>query len=135
MKSTIFSLFLAGAAATVLSLQTVRADDLSAGGQTAPSTGASDGTAPAQGQGQRWQRFKEAMAQLDLTEAQKALIKQIRATVTDKKERRQQVLAVLTPDQKAKLRQLILAHRDGAQAGGAQTTSTGDDTPLAPDAN
>ena len=133
MKSPFFSLFLVGAAATVLSLQSIRADDATSGSQTAPSTGASDGAAPAQGQGQRLQRFKEAMAQLDLTDAQKAQIKEIRATVTDKTERHQQVLAVLTPDQKAKLRQLIMAHRDGTQTTGAQTT--GDDAPLAPDAN
>ena len=49
-----------------------------------------------------------------LTDAQKDRIKQIRATVTDRKERRQQIMAVLTPDQKAKLKELIQEHRNEA---------------------
>ena len=68
------------------------------------------------------EKFKAAMEKLDLTEAQKAQIKQIHATVTDKKERRQQIMAVLTPDQKQKLMEMIKEHREAAQPG---TTPSG----------
>ncbi len=46
-------------------------------------------------------------------------IKQIRATVTDKTQRRQQVMAVLTPEQKQKLIQILMQYRNsgGATAG------------------
>jgi Spy/CpxP family protein refolding chaperone len=84
---------------------TLMADDTAA----APATGSST-------QEQRIQELKAALDQLNLTDAQKAQIKQIRATVSDKKERRQQIMAVLTPDQKAKLRELIMAKRNASGA-------------------
>ena len=91
-----------------VSLAPVLADD------TAPTTGS---TPPSDAQGDRFAKFKAAMEKLDLTDAQKAQIKQIHATVTDKQERRKQIMAVLTPDQKQKLMQMIMEHRDAAQSG------------------
>ena len=105
MKAPLLCLFLVAA-----SLATVSAD-------TTPST---TGTAtPVDTQGQRMEKFKAALEQLGLTDAQKAQIKQIRATVTDRRERRQQIMAVLTSNQKEKLRQMIMDHRDAAAAGDA----------------
>jgi Spy/CpxP family protein refolding chaperone len=66
---------------------------------------------PAAGQPERMEKFKAALAKLNLTDAQKTQIQQIRATVTDRRERRQQIMAVLTPDQKAQLKQIFLEHR------------------------
>jgi len=114
MKTSCIYLFLLGAALLTLPSPTILADD------TAPSSGSTNAganTAPADMQGKRMERFKAAMAQLDLSDAQKEQIKGIRATVTDRKERRQQIMAVLTPDQKTKLMQLIQAHKDGMQSG------------------
>jgi Spy/CpxP family protein refolding chaperone len=74
------------------------------------------------GQGQRMEQWKEAFAKLDLSEAQKQQIEQIRSTVTDRKERREQIMAVLTPEQKRKLMQMIAAHRGSAQSGTASGT-------------
>lgn len=47
------------------------------------------------------------MQQLGLSEAQKAQIKQIRQSTPKGKERRQEIMAVLTSDQKAQLKQDI----------------------------
>jgi Spy/CpxP family protein refolding chaperone len=88
---------------------------------SAPSDGSTNGAAGEQGQ--RGERWKAALAQLNLSDAQKEQIKQIRATVTDRKERRQQVLAVLTADQKAQLKALWQARR--AQAGPGQASGSG----------
>ena len=88
---------------------------------SAPADGSTNGAAGEQGQ--RGERWKAALAQLNLSDAQKAQIKQIRATVTDRKERRQQVLAVLTPEQKAQLKTLWQEHR--AQTGTGQAAGTG----------
>jgi Spy/CpxP family protein refolding chaperone len=128
MKTSFCYVFLLGAALIAFSLQTTLAQDSASPSQTAPSTGSTNagvnGT-PTAGQGHH---FRAILAQLDLTEAQKEQIKQIRATVTDRKERHQQVLAVLTPEQKAKLRELIQTYRSGSQ-GGSSTTSTGTEAP------
>ena len=62
--------------------------------------------------------MRQAFQQLNLTDAQMAQIKQIRSTVPAGKERRQQVMAVLTPDQKAKLMEFLKEHRGARQAGG-----------------
>jgi Spy/CpxP family protein refolding chaperone len=77
-----------------------------------PSSTSTDttGAAPAPG------HHQHLLAQLDLTDAQKAQIKQIVQGTTDKKERRQQIRAILTPDQKIKLRQLIRERRAQRQA-------------------
>jgi Spy/CpxP family protein refolding chaperone len=91
--------------------------------QPSTATPATGSTAP-EGQGQRMERLKAALAQLDLTDAQKEQIKQIRGSVTDRKERRQQIMAVLTPDQKAKLVAMWQAHKNGTGA-----VSNGNDDP------
>jgi Spy/CpxP family protein refolding chaperone len=46
------------------------------------------------------------MDQLDLTDAQKQQIAQLRQTITDHKERHQAILKVLTPEQRTKLKEL-----------------------------
>jgi len=131
MKTSFLHLFLLEAALLAIAQQTALAQDSSATDQTDLSGGSTNsgatGTAGT-GQGQRIERFKAAMAQLDLTEAQKEQIKQLRASVTDRKARRQQILAILTPEQKAKLRELIQAHRSQSQ-GGAGATSSGAEEP------
>jgi Spy/CpxP family protein refolding chaperone len=79
------------------------ADDDLADSPSAASTGTT-GTASAQGR-------HHLLDQLGLTDAQKEQIKQIVQNTTDKKERRQQIRALLTTDQKMKLRQLIRERR------------------------
>ncbi len=107
MKTPFLYSFLAATTLTVLSMPTALLADAPA---TTGSTNSAAAAAPAAGQDQRMERFKEAMDQLDLSDAQKEQIKGIRATVTDRKERRQQIMAVLTPDQKAKLKELLPEH-------------------------
>jgi Spy/CpxP family protein refolding chaperone len=107
----------------------VAADDSTASGQTTPPSGStsSAGTGTDTGsQGQKLERLKQALAALDLTDAQKEQIKQIRASTTAGKERRQQIMAVLTPDQKAKLLEMIKEHRDAVQASTVATANTED---------
>lgn len=89
-----------------------------AGGANAPSS-----TAPADsegngstGGGQHAGKWKAVFEQLALTDTQKQQIKQIRAGTQPGKERRQQIMAVLTPDQKQKLISLLQEYRAG-QAG------------------
>jgi Spy/CpxP family protein refolding chaperone len=121
MKSFFLCLFLVGSVLTTASLRMAVADDA-----TAPATGstnASSGTAPAEGQGERFEKLKAALAQLDLSDAQKEQIKQIRATVTDRKERRQEIFAVLTPEQRTKLWQMIQEHRNQTQGGEGATAA------------
>ena len=110
-------------------VQMTMADDTSTSGQTAPAGGSTTagGSGAATGsQGQKLERLKEAMAALDLTEAQKEQIKQIRSSTTPGQDRGQQILAVLTPEQKAKLREMIMAHRDAGQGGAASTANAED---------
>lgn len=121
--------------------QSVLADDTDATTQTAPADGSNTA--------QRMERMKEVFAQLDLTPEQKQQIRQIRLTVTDKVQRRQEVMAVLTADQKEKLRQILQQYRanggdgaptatvSGTHAGGATTgaSGAGDGSDLAPGAN
>jgi Spy/CpxP family protein refolding chaperone len=109
-------------------LQVIVADDDTMTGQAAPATG-SDTTGAGQGQGERAGKWRKAFEQLGLTDAQKTQIKQIRASVPAGKERRQQIMAVLTPDQKVKLMQMVKAHQGGNQPAGDTTTST---DPVAP---
>jgi Spy/CpxP family protein refolding chaperone len=124
MKISFLSLFLVGALMG-LPQQMTLAQDSSTTGQTTPATGSTGGTGTCTpGQGQRLEKLKAALAQLNLTDAQKEQIKQIRSTVTDRKERRQEIMAVLTPDQKARLIAMIQAHRNGSQ-GATSTASTG----------
>ena len=120
MKIPFLSLFLVGALMG-LPQQTALAQDDS--GPTTPSTGSTNtGGTCTQGQGKG--RLKAALAQLDLSDAQRQQIKQIRSTVTDRKERRQEIMALLTPDQKAKLVAMIQARRNASQ-GATTTASTG----------
>jgi len=118
MKIPFLSLFLVGAVMGIPQ-QMALAQESTASSQTASSSGATaSGTTstPGAGQGQRMERLKAALAQLDLTDAQKEQIQQIRGSVTDRKERRQQIMAVLTPDQKAKLVAMWQARKNGAGA-------------------
>jgi Spy/CpxP family protein refolding chaperone len=120
MKTPFLYPFLAATALTVLSMPgALLADGPAPTGAT--NSGAT--TAPAGGQDQRMERFKEAMDQLNLTDAQKDKIKQIRATVTDRKERRQQIMAVLTVDQQAKLKELTQEHAGQTPSGAATAPS------------
>lgn len=122
MKIPFLSLFLVGALMG-LPQQMALAQDDSTTGPTTPSTGSTNpGGTCTQGQGQG--RLKAALAQLDLSDAQRQQIKQIRSTVTDRKERRQEIMALLTPDQKAKLVAMIQARRNASQ-GATAPASTG----------
>jgi Spy/CpxP family protein refolding chaperone len=116
MKTPLLSLFFIGAALTAIPLQTVAADDSATSGQGSSSSGPTN-SGGNDAQGQRFERLKPALAELGLTDAQKEQIQQIRASVTDRKERRQEILSVLTPDQKAKLREVIQERRNAAQPG------------------
>jgi Spy/CpxP family protein refolding chaperone len=116
MKPFLITLFLVGIGLAALPLPMARADDGTTSNPAAAPSGPSN-SAGAGDQSQRIERFKAAIEQLNLTDAQKDQIKQIRASVTDRKERREQIMNVLTPDQKAKLRDMIMAHRNNAQAG------------------
>lgn len=86
--------------------------------QTAGATNAASSTAPSAGggNGQRAEKWKAAFEQLDLTDVQKTQIQQIRANTQAGPERRQQIMAVLTPDQKQKLIGMLKQAR-AAQAG------------------
>ena len=91
-------------------LITVIPGQVMADSATPPSPDNATSDAPA---GQRGERLKATLAQLNLSDAQKEQIKQIFQTVTDRKERRHQISAVLTPDQKAKFKQLMEEHHKG----------------------
>jgi Spy/CpxP family protein refolding chaperone len=117
MKISFLPLLFIGAALTAVPLRTVLADDNITSGQSTPSdgSGASSGNA-ATGQ-QCHPRLRKLFAELDLTDAQKEQIKQIFTTVTDRKERREQMWQVLTPVQQAKLKELREEHKNGGQPG------------------
>jgi Spy/CpxP family protein refolding chaperone len=109
MKITLLSFLLVGAALTALPLQTASGDDTTTPGQNPPSSGSpnSDDTAPAPKTHARHSGHRRHLfAQLNLSDAQKTQIKQIKATVTDHKERRHQIMALLTADQRARLKEL-----------------------------
>jgi Spy/CpxP family protein refolding chaperone len=122
MKKPPFSLLTLVPALMLASLPVILADDNTTSSQTNLAAGPNDGTETG-AQGERGERWKAAFAQLDLTDAQKEQIKQIRATTPKGKERRQQIMAVLTPDQKAKLVQMIQQYRSEKQDGGSTTNS------------
>ncbi len=63
--------------------------------------------------GQRAEKWKAAFDQLDLTDAQKTQIKQIRDNTQPGPDRRKQIMAVLTPDQKQKLIGILQQARAG----------------------
>ena len=83
-------------------------DDLgdSTSGAAADTSGSNTGTS-----GSAPAHRHRLLAQLGLTEQQRAQIKQIIQNTTDRKERRQEIKAILTPEQKMKLRELIRARR------------------------
>jgi Spy/CpxP family protein refolding chaperone len=117
---------------------TVLADDDTAPSQTAPS----DGANPGPGAGQRGVNIRALLAQLNLTGDQKQQIKQIMQTVPAGPQRRRQILAVLTPEQKQKLRQLLHPGRNGGGAAvagnngnGGGNDQTDDVSDLSPGAN
>ena len=97
-----------------------QADDNAPPSQSVPSDGTNTGTDASQ----RREHIKEAFAQLNLTDEQKQQIRHIRQTVTDKVQRQQEVMAVLTPEQRQKLRQLFQQYR--SNYGGASAANTGD---------
>jgi len=68
------------------------------------------------------QRMQQMMAQLGLTPEQQQQIQQIRATITDRQQRRDAIMQVLTPDQQAKFQQLRAQMRAqwGNRQGGGQ---------------
>ena len=86
--------------------------------QTSSSTNAPAATTPSGGggNGQRAEKMKAALEQLNLSDAQKQQIQQIRASTQPGKERRQQIMAVLTPDQKQKLISMLQQYRAGQAA-------------------
>ena len=86
--------------------------------QTSGGTNAPSATAPSggDGNGQRGEKLKAALEQLNLSDAQKQQLQQIRANTQPGKERRQQIMAVLTPDQKQKLISMLQEYR-ASQAG------------------
>jgi Spy/CpxP family protein refolding chaperone len=86
--------------------------------QTSASTNAPSATAPSgdESNGQRGEKLKALLEQLDLSDAQKQQIQQIRANTQPGKERRQQIMTVLTPDQKQKLISMLQKYR-AEQAG------------------
>jgi len=76
----------------------------------------SSSTAPTDSTGSTPGRHHHLLAQLGLSDEQKAQIKQIFQSTTDRKERRQQIKAILTPEQKMQLRQLIRERRAQRQS-------------------
>jgi len=126
MKPLSFSFAVVGFAGvlTLGGFGPARADDTAPAATTSGSaTNSSDSGDLSSAQQERREKMKEAFQQLDLTDAQKQQMAQIRQNVTDPKERRQQIIAVLTPDQKAKLVELIKAQRDASQADSGLTNA------------
>ena len=114
MKTSRIVLFLVGFALIVLPARVALADDAAT-----PAAGST--TAPATSKGDKGERLKAALAQLNLSDDQKAKIKDIFTNVTNRKERRQQIAAVLTPDQKEKLKTMIKERRE--EKNGGETTT------------
>jgi Spy/CpxP family protein refolding chaperone len=101
------------------SLQSARADNTTPPGTSMPASGSGNAD------GARAERIKGAFAQLNLTEAQKEQIEKIRASTTDRKERRHAIIDVLTPDQRAKFKELREEHKAAKQGSGAPSTASG----------
>jgi Spy/CpxP family protein refolding chaperone len=108
MKKFILGLIFAS---SIASAPLLLAQDDGTTNTTSPAPSDGDG-----GYGQKAGKWKEAFAQLDLTDAQKAQIKQIRANTQPGKERRQQIMGVLTPEQKQKLIGMFKDYRSGQAA-------------------
>ena len=111
MKNPLFCLLALGIGLATAPVSTAKADDT-----TNLAAGPTDSTG-GDAQGERGERIRKAFAALDLTDAQKEQIKTIRANTQPGKDRRQQVMAVLTPEQKAKLMQMLQQYKSEKQAG------------------
>jgi Spy/CpxP family protein refolding chaperone len=109
MKNSILWLFL-GCVIT-LAPALFAEDDASSKTTDNSAVAPSDGNASTAGQGQHTGFWKQALEQLNLSDGQKQQIKQIVDNSQPGKERRQQIMAVLTPDQKQQLVSLIKEHR------------------------
>ena len=112
MKNPLFCLLALGIGLVSAPVSVAKADDT-----TNLAAGPTNGAAATSPQGERGEKLKEAIDQLDLTDAQKQQIKTIRANTSPGKERRQQIMAVLTPEQKEKLKAMIQQHMSERQAG------------------
>lgn len=109
MKKSLFflSFALAIASAPVLFAQDAGANTATAPVSPSTSDGSGNDGAAGEGSGQHAGKWRQAFAQLGLSDAQKQQIQQIRTSTQPGKERRQQIMAVLTPDQKQKLRSMF----------------------------
>jgi Spy/CpxP family protein refolding chaperone len=129
MKTSFLSVLIIGTTCSILPTQISRADDTTTTGQSASASGSTNSTGqagPTAAQAQRMERFNQMVAQLGLTDAQKDQIRQIRANVTDRQQRHQQIMNILTPDQKNKLQELRQEHRNGsAPSAGTPPDSSG----------
>jgi Spy/CpxP family protein refolding chaperone len=68
--------------------------------------------------------MQQILSQLNLTDAQKQQIDQIRQTVTDRRERHEEIMKVLTPDQQAKFEQLRPRRYNGGGGGAPDSATT-----------
>ena len=85
-----------------------------------------------QGQnGRGQQRMQQMIAQLGLTPDQQQQIQQIRATITDRQERREAIMKVLTPDQQVKYQQMRGQGRNRGGGGGGGGGGNGGGAPPA----
>ena len=127
MKPSLPFSLLIGAALSIVPLQMTLADASSDDAFFASDTGApiespaGTSTAPSANSGatmaQRAEQIRKIFAQLDLTDKQKEQIKQDCQTITDRKERREAIMKILTPEQKARLWQLLKERKSAAQQG------------------
>lgn len=97
-------------ALTLLSSPALFAQDANSGASS-PDNSAGSGDTSGGGNGQRGEKWREAFAKLDLTDAQKEQVRQIRSSTSPGRERRQQIMAVLTPAQKEQLVAMIRQYR------------------------
>jgi len=110
MKTSLLSLVLGLNIASAPALVAQDAGNTNSASATPPASGNTSG---AGGGSQHGEKLKAMLEQLDLTDAQKTQIKQIRANTQAGKERRQQIMAVLTPNQKQKLIGMLQQYRAG----------------------
>jgi Spy/CpxP family protein refolding chaperone len=109
-KSLLFSVLIA-----VSALPAAYAQDASTNASITPAAPATDTDNTGGDAGQKG-KFRAAFAQLDLSDSQKQQIKQIRTNTQAGPDRRHQIMAVLTPDQKQKLMTILQqarAQQDG----------------------
>jgi Spy/CpxP family protein refolding chaperone len=107
MKKHLLCSLLAG---VLLASPSLFAQEASPGASTG-SLSSGNGDAAAGNDGQRVGIWRAVIEKLDLTDAQKEQIKQIRASTPPGKDRRHQIMAVLTTAQKEQLLAMIKAYR------------------------